>query len=149
MNELSNLKPPKGSKKDGKRVGRGNASGSGKTCGRGHGGLKSRSGGNVPPEYEGGQMPLIRRLPKVGFYSRNRNTYALVSLSQLAQFEAGSVVDVDALRGAKLVGSLRKEAGVKILANGEITVALTVKAHKFSKAAKEKIEAAGGKAEVI
>jgi large subunit ribosomal protein L15 len=148
MNELSNLKPPKGSKKGIKRVGRGEASGWGKTSGRGHKGLRARSGGRANPGYEGGQMPLIRRLPKVGFQSLNRKDYALVTLADLAQFAAGEVVGPDRLREAGLYKG-RKLAGVKILANGEIGVALTVQAHKFSKVAKEKIEAAGGKAEVL
>ena len=149
MNELSNLKPPKGAKKSIKRVGRGEASGQGKTSGRGHKGLKSRSGGSAKPGYEGGQMPLMRRLPKVGFASLNRKTYALVSIKDLGRFDAGTVVDPDILKKVGLVGNLRTLAGVKVLSDGEIEVALTVQAHKFSKAAKAKIEAAGGKAEVI
>lgn len=148
MNELSNLKPPKGAKKNPKRVGRGEASGVGKTSGRGHKGLGSRSGGNVPPEYEGGQMPLIRRIPKRGFTNLFRKEYTLVSLRQLASFDAGAEVDLKAMKEAGLFKSVAN-GGIKVLANGELDKALTVKAHKFSKAAREKIEAAGGKAEVI
>lgn len=150
MNELSKLTPPDGSKKKKKRVGRGESSGFGKTSGRGHKGLKSRSGGNVPPEYEGGQMPLIRRLPKRGFNSPNRKSYTLISLKQLATFEGGSVVDLKALMDKGIIRGARFNSdGIKILANGEISVALTVKAEKFSKAAREKIEAAGGTVEVV
>jgi len=148
MNELSNLKPPAGAKQKRKRVGRGESSGHGKTSGRGHKGSKSRSGGQIPAAYEGGQMPLIRRLPKRGFTNIFRAEYVLVSLRDLAKFEAGSVVDLAALLEKGVIRSVRG-AGVKVLANGELTVALTVKAHQFSRAAREKIEAAGGKVEVL
>ena len=145
--DLSNLQPAPGSTKNRKRIGRGPASGSGKTAGKGHKGQNARSGGGVKPGFEGGQMPLQRRLPKRGFTSLNRKVYALVNLRDLDQFEAGSVVDLEALGKAGLIGALKD--GVKVLADGEISKSLTVQAHKFSKAAAEKIEAAGGKAEVL
>lgn len=148
MDELSRLKSPAGAKRTPKRVGRGNASGWGKTCGRGHKGLKSRSGGSPPPGYEGGQMPLIRRLPKRGFNSKFRKEYTLISLRDLGRFEAGSVVDLKAMVQSGLVRSVRN-AGIKIVANGEIGIPLTVQADRFTKAAREKIEAAGGKVEEI
>ncbi len=145
--DLSNLKPAAGSTKNGKRIGRGPGSGTGKTSGKGHKGQNARSGGGVKPGFEGGQMPLQRRLPKRGFTSMNKKVYALVNLRDLDAFEAGSVVDLEALGKAGLVGSLKD--GVKVLADGEISKALTVQAHKFSKTAAEKIEAAGGKVEVL
>ncbi len=145
--DLSNLKPAPGSTKNRKRIGRGAGSGTGKTSGRGHKGQNSRSGGGVKPGFEGGQMPLQRRLPKRGFTSLNKKVYALVNLRDLDQFEAGSLVDLEALGKAGLVSGIKD--GVKILADGDLANALTVKAHKFSKTATEKIEAAGGKAEVI
>ena len=145
--DLSNLQPAPGSTKNRKRIGRGPGSGSGKTSGKGHKGQNARSGGGVKPGFEGGQMPLQRRLPKRGFTSVNPKVYALVNLRDLEQFEAGSVIDVEALAKAGLVGAVKD--GVKILADGELTKALTVQAHKFSKTAAEKIEAAGGKAEVL
>jgi large subunit ribosomal protein L15 len=148
MNELSNLRPPKGAKKGPKRVGRGEASGQGKTAGRGHKGLKARSGGSVRPGYEGGQMPLLRRLPKRGFINRDRQEYAIVSLRDLAGFAGGGVVDPAALAEKGVIRGVQATR-VKVLANGTLALALTVKAHKFSRAAKEKIEAAGGKAEVL
>ena len=145
--DLSNLKPAIGSTKKRKRIGRGYASGTGKTAGKGHKGQKARSGGSIKAGFEGGQMPLQRRLPKRGFTSLNKKVYALVNLRDLDAFEAGSVVDLEVYGAAGLVNYLGD--GVKILADGEITKALTVKAHKFSKAAQEKIEAAGGKVEVL
>ncbi len=145
--DLSNLKPAPGSTKNRKRIGRGPGSGTGKTSGKGHKGQNARSGGGVKPGFEGGQMPLQRRLPKRGFTSLNRKIYALVNLRDLDQFEAGSVVDLEALGKAGLVGAVKD--GVKVLADGDISKALTVQAHKFSKTAAEKIEAAGGKAEVL
>lgn len=145
--DLSNLKPAPGSVKNRKRIGRGPGSGTGKTSGKGHKGQKARSGGSVKPGFEGGQMPLQRRLPKRGFTSLNKKVYALVNLRDLDAFEAGSVVDMDALGKAGLIGSAKD--GVKILADGELSKALTVHAHKFSKAAAEKITAAGGTAEVL
>lgn len=145
--DLSNLKPALGSTKNRKRIGRGPGSGTGKTAGKGHKGQNARSGGGVKPGFEGGQMPLQRRLPKRGFTPLTRKVYALVNLRDLELFEAGTVVDTAALGQAGLVGKVGD--GIKILGDGELTKALTVKAHKFSKSAQEKIEAAGGKAEVI
>lgn len=145
--DLSNLKPAIGSTKNRKRLGRGHGSGLGKTAGKGHKGQNARSGGGVKPGFEGGQMPLQRRLPKRGFTPLNAKEYALVNLRDLAQFEPDSVVDVEALSKTGLVG--RVKDGVKILGDGELSHALTVKAHKFSKSAIAKIEAAGGKVEVI
>lgn len=145
--DLSNLKPALGSTKDRKRIGRGHGSGTGKTAGKGHKGQKARSGGSIKAGFEGGQMPMHRRLPKRGFKSLDKKVYALVNLRDLELFEAGSVVDVQALGKAGLVKKV--EDGIKILGDGELTKALTVKAHKFSKSALEKIAAAGGKAEVI
>ncbi len=145
--DLSNLKPAIGSTKNRKRIGRGPGSGTGKTSGRGHKGQNSRSGGGVKPGFEGGQMPLQRRLPKRGFASLNKKVYSLVNLQDLAAFEAGSVVDLEVLTKTGLVGNVRD--GVKILGTGELTTALSVKAHKFSKSATAKIEAAGGTVEVI
>ncbi|MHB1399504.1 MAG: 50S ribosomal protein L15 [Trichloromonadaceae bacterium] len=145
--DLSNLKPALGSTKTRKRIGRGAGSGLGKTSGKGHKGQKARSGGSIKAGFEGGQMPLQRRLPKRGFTSLDKKVYALVNLRDLELFEAGSVIDVEALALAGLVNKVID--GVKILGDGELTKALTIKAHKFSKSAQEKIEAAGGKVEVI
>ena len=145
--ELNSLKPAIGSTKNRKRIGRGTGSGHGKTATKGHKGQKARSGGNVEPGFEGGQMPMQRRLPKRGFNPLNRKEYTLVNLGQLEVFEAGSCVDVEALLKSSLIGKVRD--GVKVLADGELTKALTVKAHKFSSAARDKIVAAGGTAEEI
>lgn len=145
--DLSNLKPAIGSTKNRKRIGRGAGSGTGKTSGKGHKGQNARSGGGIKAGFEGGQMPLQRRLPKRGFTSLNKKVYALVNLHDLELFEAGSVVDLAALGQAGLVKKIGD--GIKILGDGELTKPLTVKAHKFSKSAQEQIEAAGGKAEVI
>ncbi len=145
--DLSNLKPAPGSTKNRKRIGRGPGSGSGKTSGKGHKGQNARSGGGVKPGFEGGQMPLQRRVPKRGFTSLNKKIYNLVNLRDLDVFEAGTVVDLEQYGKAGLVGSIKD--GIKVLADGDLTKALTVHAHKFSKTAAEKIEAAGGKAEVI
>jgi len=145
--DLSNLKPAPGSTKNRKRIGRGPGSGVGKTSGKGHKGQKARSGGSIKPGFEGGQMPLQRRLPKRGFTSLNKKVYALINLRDLDQFDAGSVVDLEMLGQAGLINGIKD--GVKILADGELSKAMTVQAHKFSKAAAEKIEAAGGKAEVL
>ena len=148
MSELSRLTPAPGAVSRKKRLGRGDGSGLGKTSGKGHKGQKARSGGRKPrPGFEGGQMPLARRLPKRGFVSRNRVEYAIVNLAQLADFEAGSVVDIDTLRSQGLLKKGRDL--VKSLAEGEISTALKVHAHKFSKAAVEKITAAGGEAVVV
>ncbi|HKL48824.1 MAG TPA: 50S ribosomal protein L15 [Desulfuromonadales bacterium] len=145
--DLSNLKPAIGSTKNRKRLGRGPGSGLGKTSGKGHKGQNSRSGGGVKPGFEGGQMPLQRRLPKRGFTAMSKKEYALVKVRELDLFEENSVIDLEALGKAGLVGRLQD--GVKILGDGELTKSLTVKAHKFSKAAVQKIEAAGGKIEVL
>ncbi|MFA5515121.1 MAG: 50S ribosomal protein L15 [Desulfuromonadales bacterium] len=145
--DLSNLKPAIGSTKDRKRIGRGQGSGTGKTAGKGHKGQKARSGGSIKAGFEGGQMPMHRRLPKRGFTSLNKKVFVLVNLDDLESFEAGSVIDLEAMGKAGLIKKLQD--GVKVLGNGEVTKALTVQAHKFSKSAVEKIEAAGGKAEVI
>ena len=145
--KLYDLHPAEGSRTAPKRVGRGAGSGLGKTSGRGHKGQKARSGGGVRPGFEGGQMPLIRRVPKRGFYNPFSKEYAVINVKDLVSFEAGSVVDYDALKAA---GKLKKEFdGLKVLGDGELNVALTVKAAKFTESAKQKIEAAGGKAEVI
>jgi large subunit ribosomal protein L15 len=141
------LKPAAGSRKDRKRVGRGPGSGLGKTAGRGEKGQKSRSGFSQKPGFEGGQMPLHRRIPKRGFTNIFRKDYLTVNVERLNRFAAGTVVTPDSLREAGLLhkGSL----GVKVLGNGDLNVALTVRAHKFTGAAARKIEEAGGKAEVL
>nr|WP_320048439.1 50S ribosomal protein L15 [uncultured Desulfuromonas sp.] len=145
--DLSNLSPAAGSVKNRKRIGRGPGSGTGKTAARGHKGQNARSGGGVKPGFEGGQMPLHRRLPKRGFTPYSRKEYALVNLRDLETLEAGSVVDAEALIKAGLVKLVKD--GVKVLGDGELTKALTVKAQKFSKSAAAKIEAAGGKIEEL
>ncbi|QSV44292.1 50S ribosomal protein L15 [Geobacter benzoatilyticus] len=145
--ELNNLKPAIGATKNRKRIGRGIGSGHGKTSTKGHKGQKARSGGSIKAGFEGGQMPMQRRLPKRGFTPLARKEYAIVNLGQLDSFENGCVVDADAMISAGLISGLKD--GIKVLADGDITKALTIKAHKFSAAAKEKIEAAGGKAEEI
>ena len=144
---LNELKPVAGARHAKKRVGRGIGSGMGKTSTRGHKGQNARSGGGVRPGYEGGQTQLFKRLPKRGFTNVNRKEYALVKLGDLNdKFEAGAVVDLASLKEAGLV---KKEyEGVKILSNGELSKALTIKAAKFSKAAEEKVKAAGGTVEV-
>ncbi|MDD2480647.1 MAG: 50S ribosomal protein L15 [Lutispora sp.] len=145
--KLHELKPAEGSTKDKKRRGRGTASGQGKTGGRGQKGQGSRSGGGVRIGFEGGQMPLYRRLPKVGFTNIFRKEYAIVNVSDLDIFENGAVITPEDLKEVGLVKA--EKSGIKILGNGELTKQLTVKAHKFSKAAEEKIAASGGKVEVI
>ena len=145
---LHDLSPAEGSKKARKRIGRGPASGQGKTAGKGHKGQKARSGGGVRPGFEGGQMPLQRRVPKRGFTNIFRTEYATVNVADLeARFDDGATVDVDAIVAS---GLLKKTLdGVKVLGNGEITKKLDVKVNAFSQTAKAKIEAAGGKAEVM
>ncbi len=146
--KLHELSPVPGSTHAVKRVGRGAGSGNGKTAGKGHKGQNARSGGGVRPGFEGGQMPLHRRLPKRGFVNIYRTAYANINLNDLNnKFEDGAVVDTEAIVKAGLVKKL--EGGIKVLGNGEITKNLTVKAAAFSKSAKEKIEKAGGKTEVI
>ncbi len=145
--KLYQLSPAEGSTKKPKRKGRGTGSGLGKTAGRGHKGQKSRSGGGVRPGFEGGQMPLTRRIPKRGFTNVFAKVYSEVNVAQLEVFEPDTVVTPELLKEKGIIKKLND--GVKILGNGELSKKLTVKAHKFSKAAQEKIEAAGGKAEVI
>ena len=145
--KLNELSPAYGSAKDAYRKGRGPGSGNGKTAGKGHKGQNARSGGGVRPGFEGGQLPLYRKLPKRGFKNRFAVNYAIVNVADLNRFEDGAVVDLEALLAAKIV---RKELdGVKVLGNGELTKKLTVKATVFSATAKEKIEAAGGKTEEV
>lgn len=145
--KLHELKPAKGSSKESRRKGRGPGSGWGKTAGRGQDGQKSRSGGGKGPHFEGGQMPLTMRIPKRGFHNRFATIYSEVNVEQLNKFEKDTVITPELLKETGVVSKLND--GVKILGNGDLTVALTVKVQKFSKSAVEKIEAAGGKAEVI
>jgi len=142
MLKLNNLSPAKGSRRTNKRLGRGPGSGHGKTAGRGHKGARSRSGYSQKPGFEGGQMPLHRRLPKRGFTNIFKKEYEIVSLSDLERFDAGSTVDHDALFDAGLIS--KKDCLVKILANGEVTKALTIAVDKLSQSAREKITAVGG-----
>jgi large subunit ribosomal protein L15 len=145
---LSDLAPAPGATRARKRLGRGPGSGHGKTAGRGHKGRGSRAGGNTPPGYEGGQMPLQRRLPKHGFHNPFRQEFSIVNLGQLEErFDAGAVVDGEALRAKGLVRGLKRP--IKVLANGTLTKSLTVKANKFSAAAIERLQGAGGSAEVV
>ena len=144
---IHELSPAEGSKKDVKRVGRGHGSGWGKTSGKGHKGQNARSGGGVRPGFEGGQMPLARRIPKRGFNNIFAARMAAVNVSSLEIFKEGTEVDAELLLASGLVKNI--DNGVKILGNGEITKNLTVKADAFSASAKEKIEKAGGKAEVM
>ncbi|QEM67943.1 50S ribosomal protein L15 [Geobacter sp. FeAm09] len=143
--DLNTLRPALGSTKDRKRIGRGTGSGHGKTATKGHKGQKARSGGSIKAGFEGGQMPLQRRLPKRGFTPLERIEYAVVNLSQLDVFEAGAEVDAAALAAKGLVKGTN--GLVKILGNGDITKSLKVTANKFSQSAKEKIVAAGGSVE--
>lgn len=145
--KLHELKPSEGSRRERNRVGRGIGSGNGKTSGRGHKGQNSRSGGGVRPGFEGGQNPIFRRLPKRGFTNPNRKEYAIVNLDQLNRFEDGTEVTPELLLETGVVSKLRD--GVKVLGEGKLESKVTVKAHKFSSSAKEAIEAAGGKTEVI
>ena len=145
--KLHELKPSEGSRQVRNRVGRGTSSGNGKTSGRGQKGQKSRSGGGVRLGFEGGQTPLFRRLPKRGFTNINRKVYAVINLDVLNRFEDGAEVTPVTLVEAGFVKN--EKAGIKVLANGELTKKLTVKAAKFSKAAEEAIVAAGGSIEVI
>ena len=145
--KLHELKPAFGATTAPKRLGRGTGSGLGKTSGKGHKGAKARSGGGKRPGFEGGQMPLVRRLPKRGFYNRFRIEYIAINVDRLEVFEDGATVTpVDLIE----YGIIKKIGdGIKIMGNGELTKKLTVQAAKFTASAKEKIEAAGGKAEVI
>lgn len=144
--ELSNLQPAPGSQKPRTRIGRGQGSGLGKTAGRGQKGQKSRSGAPIARGFEGGQIPLRRRLPKRGFTNAFATDYAEVNVGKLNALPAGSVVDAAALKAAGIISRVGRD-GVKVLGSGELTVALTVRAAKFSASAREKIQAAGGKAE--
>ena len=146
--KLHELKSNEGAFKTSKRVGRGTASGHGKTSGKGHKGQNARSGGGVRPGFEGGQLPLFKRLPQRGFSNAMFNKeYATINVSDLEKFDNGAVITPELL---KEMGILKKQlSGVKVLGNGELTKKVTVKAHKFSKSAISKIEAQGGKAEVI
>ncbi len=145
--KLSELSPAPGAVKEAKRKGRGAGTGNGKTAGRGHKGQKARSGGGVRPGFEGGQMPLYRRLPKRGFKNIFAKKYTEINVSDLNKFEDGAVVDAGLLKEMGVISKIAD--GVVVLGRGEITKNVTVKAARFTKGAAEKIEAAGGKAEVI
>ncbi|WP_410772622.1 50S ribosomal protein L15 [Fontibacillus sp. BL9] len=145
--KLHELSPAPGSRQERKRVGRGTGSGMGKTSTRGHKGQNARSGGGVRPGFEGGQNPLYRRLPKRGFTNPTRKEYAIVNIEELNSFAVDTEVTPELLFEQGIVKNAK--SGIKILGNGEVTVKLTVKANKFSQSAVEKIEAAGGKTEVI
>ena len=145
--KLYELTPSEGSTKDSKRKGRGHGTGNGKTAGRGHKGQKARSGGGVRVGFEGGQMPLYRRLPKRGFTNIFAKEYTEVNIAQLNKLEAGTVVTAESLKEMGIISKICD--GLKVLGNGELDKKLTVQAKKFTKSAVEKIEAAGGKAEVI
>ena len=148
--KLNDLRPNAGGgSKARKRLGRGTASGHGKTSGKGHKGQNARSGGGVRPGFEGGQMPLFRRLPKRGFTNIFAKEFGTINIEDLNKFENDTVVTPELIFQSGLVKKSKAKDGIKILGDGELTAKLTVKAHKFSKTAAEKIEAAGGKAEVI
>ena len=144
--KLSDLRPAKGARSAKKRVGRGKGSGLGRTSGRGEKGLRARSGGGTPPGYEGGQMPLQRRIPKRGFVNVFRKEYSIVHVKDLNRFDAGDVVDLSALSAAGLVKNVRD--GVKLLADGDVTRPVTVRVDKASRAAMKKVADAGGTVEV-
>lgn len=146
--KLHELRPAKGAVKERKRKGRGTASGLGKTAGRGANGQKARSGGGVRPGFEGGQMPLIRRIPKRGFTNIFKKQYTIVNIEDLNVFENGTEITPQLLKETGMVKKIEKD-GVKILGNGNLEKSVTVKAQKFTKSAADKIEAAGGKVEVI
>jgi large subunit ribosomal protein L15 len=145
--KINELSPAEGSRKKRKRVGRGPGSGHGKTACRGHKGQKSRSGGGVRPGFEGGQMPLQRRLPKRGFTNIFKKEYNIINIDDLNRFEPDALLDPAAFQRAGLVKKMRN--GIKLLGNGELAQPVVVRIHKASKAAKEKVEAAGGKVEII
>jgi large subunit ribosomal protein L15 len=146
--KLNELRPADGSVQERYRKGRGPGSGNGKTAGKGHKGQNARSGGGVRPGFEGGQFPIYRQLPKRGFNNQRFATvYATVNVSDLNRFEDGAIVDIQALLDARVIR--KAQDGLKVLGNGELTKKLTVKAAKFSAAAKEKIEAAGGSCEEV
>ncbi len=146
---IGDLSPAQGATTSKKRLGRGIGSGLGKTSGKGHKGQWARSGGGVRPGFEGGQMPLIRRIPKRGFNNHFRKVYSIVNLSVLESFENGATVDIFALNEKGLIKLVKGSVGLKVLGNGTLTKALTVQASSFSAQAKEAIEKAGGKAEQI
>ena len=146
---IDTLQPAEGSTTSPKRLGRGIGSGKGKTSGKGHKGQWARSGGGVRPGFEGGQMPLHRRIPKRGFHNKWATSYLIVNLSQLASVPAGTVVDYDYVVEHNLAKIVKNNGGLKVLGKGEVKVALTVKAAKFSESAKAAIEAAGGKTETV
>ncbi len=145
---IDTLSPAEGARKESKRLGRGIGSGLGKTSGKGHKGQWARSGGGVRPGFEGGQMPLARRIPKRGFHNKWAKSYVIINLSQLENVPAGTEVDLGYVRLNGLAKEVKNAVGLKVLGNGEIKVALTVKASKFSESAKASIEKAGGKAVV-
>ncbi len=146
---VDTLSPAEGARTSAKRLGRGIGSGLGKTSGKGHKGQWARSGGGVRPGFEGGQMPLARRLPKRGFHNKWGKSYVIVNLSALSELAAGTVVDYGFVMENGLAKEVKNNAGLKVLGNGELSVALTVRAKKFSEAAKAAIEKAGGTAEVV
>lgn len=146
---IDTLRPAEGSRQSKKRLGRGIGSGLGKTSGKGHKGQWARSGGGVRPGFEGGQMPLTRRVPKRGFNNYFKKEYEIVNVNQLNEFEANTVVDYDMLYAEGKIKEVKGAVGLKVLGDGELKVALTVKANKFSKSAKEAIEKAGGTCEEV
>lgn len=145
--KLNELRPAEGSAVKAFRKGRGTGSGNGKTAGKGHKGQNARSGGGVRPGFEGGQIPLYRKLPKRGFHNKFAKVYTIINVSDLNRFEDGAEVDLNELLNQKVVR--KANDGLKVLGNGELTKKVTVKAAIFSASAKEKIEAAGGKVEVV
>ena len=146
--KLNELSPAPNSKRAVRRLGRGTGSGLGKTSGKGQKGQNSRSGGGVRPGFEGGQKPLLRRLPKVGFTNHFRRVYTTINVSDLEKFENGTVVDAELLRNKGIIGNLEAK-GLKVLGNGSLTKNLTVRANKFTESAIEKIKQAGGSIEVL
>lgn len=146
---IDTLQPAEGATTSPKRLGRGIGSGKGKTSGKGHKGQWARSGGGVRPGFEGGQMPLHRRIPKRGFHNKWATNYLIINLSQLESVPAGTVVDYDYVVANSLTKLVKNNGGLKVLGKGEVKVALTVKAAKFSEAAKAAIEKAGGTTEIV
>ncbi len=146
---IDTLSPAEGSRKPAKRLGRGIGSGTGKTSGKGHKGQWARSGGGVRPGFEGGQMPLSRRVPKRGFHNKWAKTYLIINLAQLESVPEGTVVDYDYVVANRLTKIVSNNSGLKVLAGGELKKAITVKAAKFSESAKTAIEKAGGTAEIL
>ena len=146
---IDTLSPAEGARKESKRLGRGIGSGLGKTSGKGHKGQWARSGGGVRPGFEGGQMPIARRIPKRGFHNKWATSYTIINLTQLEKLAAGTVVDFDYVEKNNLAKDVKNSAGLKVLGTGELKVALTVKAAKFSESAKAAIEKAGGTCEVV